>query len=272
MTENIENTGERIIPGEFKSKEDQLLYLLYLRHLFVYRFVSKTLKNTGIVLELGCGEGYGTSLISKSVKKIIGLDTDKQIVEYASEKHGSSNCIFQVCDGERIPFSDNSFDAVVSFQVIEHVLDDRKFILEIYRVLKKDGIFICTTPNRAYRLKPEQKPWNPFHVREYSPLELDVLLKSVFREVKVSGIRGAEEVQKIEINRVKPGLLISFDLLNLRRFLPDFIKKILADIISKRRQETTSDNNFKTKKYSTEDFYVVDDANQGLDLLGICKK
>ncbi|NMX21367.1 hypothetical protein C5S30_02795 [ANME-1 cluster archaeon GoMg4] len=266
MTEDIGDTGARIIPEKTESKED---YLLYLKHLFAYEFASKTLSKDSIVLEVGCGEGYGTSFLSKSVKKIIGLDVDEQIVKHAQKKYGSTNCIFQVYNGKKIPFKENSFDAIISFQVIEHVQDDRSFVLEIYRILKQKGLFMLTTPNRTCRLKPEQKPWNPFHVREYYPYELENLLKSIFHEVQILGIRGKEEVQKIEINRVKPNPLISFDFLNLRRFLPDSIKKKLANIMNRRKLKTEH-NDFRAK-YSIEDFYV-DDANQSLDIFGVCEK
>jgi len=261
MTEDTKKTSERIIPDNFKSKEE---YLLYLRHLFAYEFASRAFPKDCCCLEVGCGEGYGTSLLSKYVKEIIGLDVDNEIIMHAQKKYRTANCYFILYDGEKIPFEDYKFDGVISFQVIEHIEDDKRFVSEIHRVLKENGIFILTTPNRTYRLKPRQKPWNPFHVREYYPLELDNLLKSVFHEVKVLGIRGTEEVQKIEKNRVK----LSSNFPNLKKFLPDSSKRKLVDIISKRK---TTTQDFRAK-YSIKDFDVTDDVTQSLDLLGVCKK
>ena len=78
-------------------------------------------------------------------------------------------------------------------------------------------------------------------------------------------------MQKIEINRVKQNPLISFDFLNLRKFLPDSIKKKLVDIMSKKKTKTGIQD-FRAK-YNIKDFYVTtDDVTQSLDLLGVCKK
>ena len=80
MAELISKTTERIIPEKFGSKEE---YLLYLRHLFAYGFAIDNISKSSFVLEVGCGEGYGTSLFSKHVVKIVGLDVDKTTIENA---------------------------------------------------------------------------------------------------------------------------------------------------------------------------------------------
>jgi len=268
MPQDIKDTGERIIADNLKSKED---YLLYLRHLFAYEYAREIIPKASVILEVGCGEGYGTSLLSKYVTEIIGLDTNKETIIHAQKKYETANCYFVLYNGEKIPFEDCTFDGVVSFQVVEHVKDDKEFVLEINRVLKKDAVFICTTPNREYRLRPGQKPWNPFHVREYYAFELENLLKPVFRETKILGIRGNEEVQGIEINRLKQNPVVSLDIFNLRRFLPNFIRRSLITIISKAKERKGQKENLRAK-YSIKDFYVVNDVSQGLDILGICGK
>jgi 2-polyprenyl-3-methyl-5-hydroxy-6-metoxy-1,4-benzoquinol methylase len=71
------------------------------------------------------------------------------------------------------PFSglqDNAFDVVVSFQVIEHIRNDRQYIKEIYRVLKPGGKALITTPNIKMSLSR-----NPWHIREYTAVELSDL-------------------------------------------------------------------------------------------------
>lgn len=195
MAKLISKTGERVIPEDFESKEE---YLIYLLHLFAYEFAKKEIPENKFVLEVGCGEGYGTSLLSQNSAKIIAMDVDKNTITHASEKYGAENCVFKLYDGIRIPYEDNTFDAVVSFQVIEHIQDDVNYVSEIYRVLRRDGLFIVTTPNRTYRLKPGQKPLNEFHVREYYRQELENILRKKFSDVSVWGIRGNEEVQRIE--------------------------------------------------------------------------
>lgn len=273
MTEFISRTTERMLPDKFESKEE---YLLYLRHLFAYGFAKDNISKNSFVLEVGCGEGYGTRLFSENVVKIIGLDVDKNTIASAQKKYGSENCIFRLYDGLKIPYEDNIFDAVISFQVIEHIQDDKNFISEIYRVLKRNGIFILTTPNGTLRIKPGQRPWNRFHVREYYPNELEQVLKSKFSDVKVWGIRGNEEVQRIEIERVKQSLsIISYDPLNVRKLLPAPLKQRIIKIlrgITFRKQGIKHDSDF-LNRYSIKDFYILEtNVSDSLDLLGILKK
>ena len=263
------NNGERIIPEEFKSKEE---YLLYLRHLFAYEFAKERIPEKAFVLEVGCGEGYGTKLLSQSVGKIIGLDVDKNTIAHSSVKYGAENCFFRTYDGVKIPYEDSTFDTVVSFQVIEHIEDDANYVSEIYRVLKGNGTLILTTPNRTNRLKPGQKPWNKFHIREYYPEELEKILNNKFYDVKIWGIRGNDEVQRIEMERLKRHIsIISTDPLNLRKLIPKPLKNLLRRI--NHSEHTTNNDEELLNKYDIKNFYLIkSDVRESLDLLGICKK
>lgn len=272
MTKLILKTGERILPEKFKSKAK---YLLYLRHLFGYKFAKENISKDSFILEVGCGEGYGTKLLSENVTKIIGLDVNKNIITHASNKYSSENCIFKVYDGLKIPYEDDTFDAVVSLQVIEHIQDDINYVSEVYRVLKKNGMFILTTPNRTYRLRPGQNPLNRFHIREYYPHTLENVLKSKFSDIRIWGVRGNEEVQRIEMERFKLGLIVSLIPLNLRRLIPKPAKSVITKILKRiihRNQKNKNDRNF-LNKYNLRDFYIIkDNIRDSLDLLGICKK
>ena len=273
MKEHLSKSSLRIIPGKYDSRED---YLLYLRHLFAYAFAKDTISGNSLVLEVGCGEGYGTSLLSEHVANIVGLDVDKTAVAHARRKYGSEKCVFTLYDGLKIPYENNMFDAVVSFQVIEHVQDDANFISEIHRVLKSNGIFMVTTPNRTLRMKPGQKPWNRFHIREYYPDELTQILKRSFSDVRMLGISGNTEVQRIELERVKQILkLISLDPLNLRKLIPDAIKQQFTKILNSmmRDKQGAEDNEDFVSKFSITDYHVVEtNVSESLDLLGILKK
>jgi len=71
--------------------------------------------------DLGCGEGYGTRLLSEVCERIVGFDVSRDVVRHAEAQYGRSECEFQWYDGVRLPVEDGQFDAVVSFHVIEHV-------------------------------------------------------------------------------------------------------------------------------------------------------
>lgn len=273
MTIILDNTGERLIPEGFSSKEG---YLMYLLHIFAYNYAKNQISKNDLVLEVGSGEGYGTSILSMKAKSIIGLDVALEAVEHANEKYKSEKCNFKHYTGGKLPFPDNKFDKVISFQVIEHVADDNEYLNEIYRVLKNGGDFIVSTPNRNHRLKPNQKPWNRFHLREYSPEGLTELLSKKFHNVKVWGIFGIDEAQDIEINRInKVRKIISLDPIGIRHILPETIKlkaAKLARIISRDRSTTKSDTSY-LQKY-TIDSYILEKNNnsESLDLFAHCKK
>lgn len=271
MRRQIIKTGERILPERIESEEE---YAIYLRHLFAYEFAKDLVPKDGYILEVGCGEGYGVSLLSQKVRKIVGLDVDKKTVSCALSKYETRNASFQLYAGKDIPYEDATFDGVVSFQVVEHIKNDVNYIAEIFRVLKKGGIFIVSTPNKSCRLRPNQKPWNRFHIREYNPFELESLLRTKFSDVKIFGLKGNEEINKAELKRIKRNLrIISFDPLNIRRLIPISIE---ARILRVMRRIVKGRN--KTKigfgmKYSINDFSLAaEDVEHGLDLIGVGRK
>ena len=177
----LEFTGERYVP-EHDSPE--ISYAHWHRYLYAQQFV----KNKR-VLDIACGEGYGSHLLAQTAKEVIGIDNDVRTVHHATEKYNKENLSFivgSVCD---IPVRDTSiFDAIVSFDTIEHVNEELqyKFLYEIKRLLKEDGIFLISTPNRQFCGDiPMFK--NDFHVKELYIREFKELLNRHFRHVILLG-------------------------------------------------------------------------------------
>lgn len=256
----------RVMPGEIKS---MVAYVVYLRHLFAYETASGILKDKSSIVEIGSGEGYGAAYLSNGPFEIKCFDLSESIAQHASTTYSKPNLSFQSFDGKRIPAEDNSFDAAISFQVIEHVEDVPAYLKEIHRVLKPGGIFLLTTPNRTYRLKPGQKPWNNFHLREYYNHELEKELKNVFSKADVWGIRGNEELQKLEHTRVKKSKNNS----PLKKLIPFGIRKWLNEKMKGQPQKSTSDTDF-LQKYSLNDYHLIKEGvnENSLDLFGYCSK
>jgi SAM-dependent methyltransferase len=244
--------------------------------MFAYEFAAKELPDNCRVLELGAGEGYGTFELSQSgkVREITGLDIDPHSIDRAAKKYKSDKLSYKVYDGNRIPYDDNAFDAVISFQVIEHIRDDRNTITEIHRVLKNDGIFLLTTPNREIRLKAGQKPWNRFHIREYSSGSLRNLLVSSFNQTEISGVHGNDEVHSIEIERIREGMkLYAMDPFNLRSLIPAVIRTSLVRILHEFHSQSPHGEVDFISRYGTHDFYISgNDLAGSLDLLACCRK
>lgn len=255
----------RVMPSDIKS---ELAYVVYLRHLFAYEAASQLLKDKKEIIEIGSGEGYGASYLASGSFSIHCFDLSEVIASHAQKTYGANNLSFQSFDGKKIPAEDNSFDAAISFQVIEHVDDVPNYLKEIHRVLKPGGIFLLTTPNRTYRLKPNQKPWNKFHFREYQNQELLRELKNVFTNSEVWGVRGKDEVQKMEYDRVKKSKNDS----PIKKLIPFKIRKIIYDKFLK-KTPPPSNANFK-EKFSLQDYYLIKENIDGesLDLFGYCTK
>ena len=219
---------------------------------------------SGRVLEIGTGTGYGIDIIAPSCTRFTTLD------KYSSEAVGKlpNNVEFINATVPPLPFKDESFDYVVSFQVIEHIDDDKSFIKEVYRVLRKGGKFIVTTPNRSMSLTR-----NPWHVREYTSEELYMLL-APFESVECKGVVGNERVMAYyEKNRESVHRIMSFDILKMQWWLPASLLKIPYDIMNRRnRRKLHSKNTELTESITMEDYSVVEVDERCFDLFYIATK
>jgi SAM-dependent methyltransferase len=255
-------TGERMVPELYRSEAD---YILYLRHLFAYETAAARLRPAEVVLDIGCGAGYGTGILSRHARQVTGVDVSADAVAAARAAYGSDTCAFAVYDGARLPFGDGQFDAATSFQTIEHVQDDGRFVGEAARVLKPGALFVLTTPNRATRLREGQPPWNRFHVREYSASQLASLLSKSFAAVEVMGVRASARMEQVENARVASAQrLVALDPLGLRRFAAP-----LAALLSRLRPMPATGS----WPHQVSDFYATpEDRDAGCDLLAICRR
>ncbi|GGH64054.1 hypothetical protein GCM10008014_42050 [Paenibacillus silvae] len=174
----MEFTGERFIPD--KSDEE-----LEIEHTQRYRMLDQLVKNKS-VLDAACGEGYGSFLLSNSASKVIGVDIDLETINHAKKKYVKNNLEYFIASIDHMPFPDQSFDIIVSFETLEHVDEQTQlsFLKEVRRLLKEDGTFIISTPNKKYY--SDQRGYsNEFHVKELYKEEFNELLKNHFLTVNI---------------------------------------------------------------------------------------
>ena len=156
------------------------------QHIERYKFTCKYVKGKA-VLDIACGTGYGTYMLSKAGgKKVIGVDIDEETIKIASEKYREENISFSVGDAQEAIYSAATFDVICSFETIEHLDYPEKHLLSVVKMLKDNGVFICSTPVRQAG-KINDNPQNPFHVREWNVAEFKTLLAEYFKEVKMLG-------------------------------------------------------------------------------------
>lgn len=175
----MEFTGERVVPGKVPAD-------LYNEHLTRYLFAKELIQPNQIVLDAGCGTGYGTSVISAvSGVEVYGIDIADEAVDYAKAHYESHNCKFVPMDLLDISFSNKQFDAVVSFEVIEHLEHPEKFLQGIKSTMKPNGFLVLSTPNRKMYSDSTPDYKNPYHVREYYHDEFAELLQGAFSHVQL---------------------------------------------------------------------------------------
>ena len=157
----------------------------------------------------------------------------------------------------------------MSFQVIEHIENDSLYLKEINRVLKPGGMALITTPNRKMSLSR-----NPWHIREYLSDELSSLARKFFSQVEMKGITGNDKVMKYyEENKKSVRRFTRFDIFNLLYHLPASILRIPYEILNRwNRNKLQSQDKGLVTDIRHEDYIVVDDASNALDLLLIVKK
>jgi len=152
------------------------------------------------VLDVGCNTGYGTMHLVSAARRVVGVDVSPRAIELARQRATDGSPEFLHTDGGALPFGDATFDLVTSFQVLEHVPEPLEYLREIRRVLRPGGTVILTTPNATVRLYPGMQPWNRFHVREYLPAELRVLLEGEFADARVRGMFGIPTLYEVVIS------------------------------------------------------------------------
>lgn len=160
-------------------------------------FFANQFINEKCVLDAGCGCGYGVAILANRTEHIVGIDLSKKAIEFAKNYYNFSNGDFIIADCINLPFKEHSFDVVVSFEVIEHLTCHRKFLIETRKVLKWNGLFILSTPNKYVEFP------HPFHIRELAPLELKSLLQQYFTDTKILGKKIVKEDRLIAEDQLR---------------------------------------------------------------------
>lgn len=187
---------------------------------FLHQFRYKIVKNNTVsfssmpsILDCACGNGYGAEIL-KDIAFYTGVDISKEAISNAQKNYGEHG-VFCICDGECLPFPDETFDVVSSLETIEHLPKEKhhNFVMELLRVLKPGGRFIITTPNKEYLHKRyiKSQGWsNPYHKYEYSLREFKKFIESIpivtVCKVSVLGFPIPLPMRFLRLNRIRYSL------------------------------------------------------------------
>lgn len=245
-------TAERV------SHTDASDNFVFQRSLLAYHEAASLVE--GDVLEIGTGSGYGVDIIAPRAQTFVTVDK-------FNKDNGDPRIVRATVPP--LPFADASFDAVVSFQVIEHVRRDEELMREIARVLRPGGKLIISTPNKKMSLTR-----NPWHVREYTAEEFARLLGREFSSVERLGMFGdANVMEYFERNRRSVGRVLRWDVLRLNKWLPQVILRLPYDIANRlnRRRLLAADESL-TSGIEMSDYHLAPATDECFDLFYIAPK
>lgn len=255
--------NERVIPGvssNFMLKEA----------LSRYEFAAKFIKKDYFILDLGCGTGYGTHYLAKMAKKTVGVDINPEAIRFARKNYLHKNLKYKIADINSIKES-GKYDLIVSFEVIEHLKNPASFVSGVYRMLKKEGIFILSTPN-AEVVSPNGGVASPYHEKEFKYQELSLLLRKKFKDdVEILGqkksAKADESWKDFLKSQDKRQKLVQSDRLSIRKLIPrslkEFLWKYAGNFFGRRTQENVETSDFPIDKKSVRLSYYF---------IAICRK
>lgn len=150
-----------------------------IEHLHRYGFALEYVKNKKVI-DIACGEGYGSNILADTALEIIGVDISAETIELAKAKYQKQNLTFLSGSILDIPCQENCFDVAISFETLEHIRQHDEMIQELKRVLKPDGILIISTPDKFF-YTDQSGLKNIHHVKELYKSEFKNLMETHFR-------------------------------------------------------------------------------------------
>lgn len=136
------------------------------------------------VLDIACGEGYGSYLLAGNASAVTGVDIDEPTIKAATHKYKAAHLTFLTADASATPLPAYSFDLLVSFETLEHLEEHERLLEEFKRLLKPGGLMIISTPDKEmYSDKTGYR--NPFHKKELNRPEFELLLQKYFKHVRI---------------------------------------------------------------------------------------
>lgn len=172
-------TGERYVP--------ELGGQIALEHLHRYAFACELAAGKD-VLDIACGEGYGSSLLAANARSVVGVDIAAEVIGHAEARYARAGLRFMTGTCHQVPIDAHSIDLVVSFETIEHVDRHDVMMAELKRVLRPGGQLLMSSPEKSEYSEAAQQA-NPFHVKELYNSEFRDLLARHFAHVAVGGQR-----------------------------------------------------------------------------------
>ena len=183
-------TGERTLPDVPEEN------YWYRRHLAVYGWIAERVAGREVV-DMACGEGYGSNVLSQRAGRVTGVDANPEAHEHARLRYRRANLSFK---RDMVEMFSQPCDALVFLQTIEHLQDPRAALEHFRSLLRPGGVAYVSTPN-VLTLAPKgaERSGNPWHIREYRANEFRDLCEGVFGSVELLGLFHARKLRVHEL-------------------------------------------------------------------------
>ena len=183
-------TGERTLPDVPEEN------YWYRRHLVVYEWIAQRVAGKRVV-DMACGEGYGSNLLAGSAASVVGVDANPEAHEHARLRYVRDNLRFE---RDLVESFAEPCDAVVFLQTIEHVQDPGAILDHFKSMMGKGGVAYVSTPNLLTLAPPgAEKSENPWHIKEYRAAEFRELCEAHFDRVEILGLFHARRLRAQEL-------------------------------------------------------------------------
>jgi len=182
----LELTGERTLPDVPEEN------YWYRRHLVVYEWIAARTIGKRVV-DMACGEGYGSEVLSRGAASVVGVDANPEAHEHARLRYARQNLRFE---RDLVETFREECDAVVFLQTIEHVQSPGEILEHFTSMLAPGGVAYISTPNLLTLAPPgAEKSENPWHVKEYRAEEFRALCEGRFEQVELWGLFHARKLR-----------------------------------------------------------------------------
>ena len=183
----LELTGERTLPDVPEEN------YWFQRHLVVYEWIRRRVGGLRVI-DMACGEGYGSDVLSRSAASVVGVDANPEAHEHARARYSRPGLRFE---RNMIQLFAEPADAVVFLQTIEHVQDPDELLEHFRRI---SDVAYISTPNVLTLAPPgAERSGNPWHVHEYRAEEFRALLERHYGHVELLGLFHARKLRAHEL-------------------------------------------------------------------------
>ena len=197
---SIRKTSGKMRDGNFDAAAEGVFDVLATMRFLVgcysrYEFALKHITYDDVVMDIPCGEGYGSALLARMAMHVYGIDRDSRTIKAARDRYGYPNLTF--IEGDMIGGKFPVVDVVVCYEGLEHIADGAAFMNGIMEVINKDrGLIIVSVPvNELFITDGVQ---NPYHLSDYSPDELEAFLLDYCHDVTLFGTDMMGSVSSVE--------------------------------------------------------------------------